>query len=879
MRTASRPITVLLLLAVAALILTVVGPRPAGPTPDTTVVDSSAPTGSSTPTTIVEPAPDPAPSSENRPEILDPAVTEDLARSGRSQIIIRLRTTGGGDDQARTAANRAAVDALVATLPPGSFIPPVAPSTIPVVTMEVDSTAFEILRSSAQVATIESNIRLRPASLSSSTVIGAQRAVAEGWTGSGRSVAIVDTGVSSDHPFLMDGTTSRTTAEACFSTTSSATRSTCPGGSPMSVDDHSRAGWGQPCDLTVSEGCGHGTAVAGTAVGGTGTTVPTGVAPGARIVSVKVFGHDIDDPSRLGASLSDVNLALQWLYLHRSEFPGLASVNLSLGSGRYTTECGSSSVQFFIHQLATVGIATIASAGNEGFNDAVAIPACAPDAIAVAAIDDLTAARAGWSNLGPKVALFAPGAAIVAPRVGGGFMTMSGTSLAAPAVAGAWATVRQRFPTMELGEVLDHLRSTGTGIISITGGPIGRYDVPLVRVDLAMRPPVTSEEMRPRNLTPVNPARVMDTRRAPTIDSLWSGTGALRSGEIRTLRVTGRAYVPSHGVGSVALTVTVTGPSAPGFLTVFPTGAPRPTASNLNFDTGALVSNMVTVPVDADGRISIFNASGSTAVVVDVLGWFPSDGDLRPVNPARLMDTRDLPTIDGRYRSTGAFGPGESRSLTVTGRGGVPASGVEAVALNLTVAGSTRNGFVTVHPTGTVRPTASNLNVSPGRIVANMIIVPVGARGQVQLFNADGRTQLVVDVLGWFPSSPTVTPLTPARLLDTRALPTVDGRFRAIGPLLGGGDLEFVVTGRGGVPATGATAVALNVTVVDTETAGFVTLHPSGTALPGTSTVNFTGGSTLATATIVPIGSGGRISIHNQQGRTHVVVDVLAWFG
>ena len=809
---------------------------------------------------------------------VDPAIVDGVAAQGHVAAIVTTRGAHSGDDPSRTALNRAIARGVLASLPPGSHTPPVPPSTVPVFSMTIDASALEALRDSPDVVSVEPDTILRPGSLYSSRVVGTQTATSEGWNGAGRSVAIIDSGVNASHPYLMDGSRTGVIAEACFATTTAVSRSSCPGGTPMRVTDSSRPGWGAPCDLTVAPSCGHGTAVAGVAAGGSGADVPSGVAPGAAIISVKVFGHDRVDPSLLGASLSDVNLGLQWLYLHRAEFPGLAAVNLSMGGGRETSECPSLSTQAFIHQLALVGVATIVSAGNDGFDDAVTVPACAPDAVAVAAIDDTTAARSPWSNLGPQVALFAPGTSIFSARAAGGFTSMSGTSMAAPVVTGAWATVRQRFPDMTVAEALDHLRSTGIAITTDTGGPIGRYETPLVRIDRAMSPPVVSEELRPRNLTSVDPARLMDTRPAPTIDGLESGTGAFRGGETRVVRVTGRGYVPSRGVATIALNLTVTEPTADGYLTVFPTGRPRPNASNMNVHPGAIVSNMVTVPVSAEGTISIFNSSGSTQVIVDVLGWFPEAGDLRSLVPARLMDTRDAATIDGRFHDTGSFASGESRPLQVTGRGGVPATGVAAVAMNLTVAHSTGAGYLTVHPTGTPRPTASSLNFTPGRIVPNMVIVPVDARGRIQIFVSAGRTEVVADVLGWFPTTETVRPMVPARLLDTREEPTVDGRFRGLGPMATDGRLDLVVTGRGGVPTRGVRAVALNVTVDRPESAGYLTVHPTWIPLLRTSTVNFTPGLTIANLTIVPVDSAGRVSIHNLRGRTDVIIDVLAWF-
>src|SRR5512144_1515514 len=111
----------------------------------------------------------------------------------------------------------------------------------------------------------------------------------------------------------------------------------------------------------------------------------------------------------------------------------------------------------------------------------------------------------------------------------------------------------------------------------------------------------------------------------PTIDGQYSGTGALGPGAQTTMTVVGRGGVPSTGVGSVALNVTVTEPTASSYLTVWPSGATRPLASSVNFTAGETVANSVITKVGADGRIAIFNFSGNTHIVVDVVGWFPNN--------------------------------------------------------------------------------------------------------------------------------------------------------------------------------------------------------------------------------------------------------------
>jgi hypothetical protein len=369
---------------------------------------------------------------------------------------------------------------------------------------------------------------------------------------------------------------------------------------------------------------------------------------------------------------------------------------------------------------------------------------------------------------------------------------------------------------------------------------------------------------------------------AATIDGQYDQTGPLGAGAVFNLVVLGRGGVPASGVGSVALNVTVTRPSATSFLTVWPTGQPRPNASNLNFVAGQTVPNMVIVPVGVGGQISIFNESGTTDVLVDVLGWFPAGPSFTGLTPARLLDSR-VPsggTADGAFSGIGRIAGGAVFDLAVSGRGGVPATGVGSVALNVTVARPTAASFVSVWPAGQPRPNASNLNFVAGQTVPNMVVVPLGAAGKISIFNETGSTDVLVDVLGWFPAGPSFTGLTPSRLVDTR-IPsggTVDGAFSGGGQLAGGTALNVAVAGRGGVPASGAGSVVLNVTVARPSAASFLTVWPAGQTRPNASNLNYTPGQTVANMVVVPIGANGAISIVNESGSTDVLVDVLGWF-
>ncbi len=373
----------------------------------------------------------------------------------------------------------------------------------------------------------------------------------------------------------------------------------------------------------------------------------------------------------------------------------------------------------------------------------------------------------------------------------------------------------------------------------------------------------------------------MDTRiGGSTVDGYFAGGGAVGPGSVTKVTIASRGGVPVSGVGSVALNVTATSPTSNSFVTVWPTGAARPNASNLNLRAGVTTPNMVIVALGAGGQISLFNANGSTNLLVDVLGWFPTGGSFTGLVPARLMDTRvGASTIDHLFEGAGPVGPASVTNVAIRNRGGVPETGMGAVALNVTATGPTSNSFVTVWPSEAERPNASSLNLRAGITTPNMVIVPVGPSGEVSLFNSNGSTNLIVDVLGWFPTGASFAGLVPARLMDTRdGAATVDGLFVGGGPVGSGSVTNLTVLNRGGVPLRGVGSVALNVTAAGPIANSFLTVWPTGAARPNASNLNLRAGVTTPNMVIVALGAGGQISLFNNSGQTNLIVDVLGWF-
>jgi hypothetical protein len=355
-----------------------------------------------------------------------------------------------------------------------------------------------------------------------------------------------------------------------------------------------------------------------------------------------------------------------------------------------------------------------------------------------------------------------------------------------------------------------------------------------------------------------------------TVDGQGSGLGWRPAGSTTALQVTGRDGVPADAT-AVVLDIAVTQPRDPGFLTVFPCGSPRPTAANLNYVAGQTIANVVVAPVGTGGTVCIYTYAG-THLVADLDGYTPAGNTYAPLSPARLLDTRPgAPTTDGQQSGADAQPADSVTELQVAGRDGVPSDATAAV-LNVAVTQPAGAGYLTVYPCGSPRPTAANLNYDPGETIANVVLAPIGADGKVCIYTL-ARTQLVADLDGYTPAGNPYVPLSPARLLDTRAgLPTFDGLQAGIGAQPAGATTELQVTGRDGVPGD-ATAAVLNIAVTQPAKPGFLTVYPCGTPRPTAANLNFNAGQTIANVVVAPIGVDGKVCIFTFAG-THLVADL-----
>jgi subtilisin family serine protease len=370
--------------------------------------------------------------------------------------------------------------------------------SIPFFGMEADAAELAALLTSPDVAGVTEDIQthitisptlaapdVRPELAQSAPLIGAPVLWASGYGGTGQTVAILDTGVQKTHRFLAD----KVVAEACYSTTSSAanTSSLCPGGVPSST----AVGSGVNCP-TTTDGCIHGTHVAGIAAGN--GTSSLGVAWDSTIVAVQVFSQ-LNSVSQCGAAgatspcttafASNVNSGLQRVLDLSSGF-SIASVNMSLGGGRFFSQAScdaqNAATKALIDNVRATGIATVISSGNDGFTNSMSAPGCISTAVSVGATTKSDAV-AEFSNSAPFLSVLAPGVDIVSSISASpdAFAGLSGTSMAAPHVAGAMALLRELAPSASLNQMLAALGSTGLSIRDSRNG----LTKPRIRVDAA----------------------------------------------------------------------------------------------------------------------------------------------------------------------------------------------------------------------------------------------------------------------------------------------------------------------------------------------------------------------------------------------------------
>ena len=368
------------------------------------------------------------------------------------------------------------------------------------------------------------------------------------------------------------------------------------------------------------------------------------------------------------------------------------------------------------------------------------------------------------------------------------------------------------------------------------------------------------------------------------------------------------SITPTSGPTTGGTSVTITGTGFTSGATVM-FGTVAATAVTVNSATSITAIS----PAESPGTVNVtVTTTGGTSSIssTDQFTYLtPITGDAyTPMNPQRLADTRCSTTLQPSYCSSEnlpntnasltSLAGGTSENVTATGIDGIP-SNATAVVINVTALNMTTSGYFSIYPEGSTPAVISSLNWTKNSgVVTNLVTVPVNtSNGEITVANgASSNVNFVVDIEGYY-AAPGSTPaglynaVTPTRLADSRCsesplptgitssycstIPSANGKLATLGL----GQIENVtVTGVGGIPSSGVSAVVLNLTAIEPTSSGYLTAFPTGATKAEVSTVNFNKGETTPSRVIVKVGSNGQISIYNFSGNTNFAVDVSGYY-
>jgi subtilisin family serine protease len=453
---------------------------------------------------------------------VEAAISAELAAKSRVRVLIITRpdpeAQGGGMalSSASNYVSQKLGDGAANVKAVGSF---------PIATAEINAAGLQRLNDDPNVARVIRDIPMPPTLVDTVPMIAADKAHQAGYRGAKYSVAVLDTGIQPGHPALVDGVQ----AEACFSTPSSTIyklKSLCP--QQLDVSLLKGAAAGCPADVA---GCGHGTHVSGIIAGhnmvNMGKTFD-GVAPATKVVAVQVFTL-FEEPGECGGETrcvlsftSDQLRALEWVFKNRQKH-NIAAVNMSLGSGYYDKPCDAqSALTEVIERLKAKGVPTVVAAGNDAYYDGISEPACISHAVSVSALNKLGKLDVSYTNVAPFVTVAAPGTKIVSSMLGNTYESLSGTSMATPHVAAAFALLREMYPNDTYLMLLKKLKQSAPIVVD------PRTDTPVAALSLAKSLPAAAAA------TPAG---------APDVPTYATPPGSNTDGAMPTESTDGRTFI------------------------------------------------------------------------------------------------------------------------------------------------------------------------------------------------------------------------------------------------------------------------------------------------------------------------------------------------
>lgn len=372
--------------------------------------------------------------------------------------------------RARAQRIKQQADTVLSSLPGTNYRLRRRFSQVPALVLDVDGQGLRRLEHNPRVVSVDIDHGGTGAAMSpdeSSVLNHVDALQPAGLDGRGMKVAVIDSGVDTDHldiaPRLVD--------QQCFCSSTSGSGGCCPNGQATqsgkgaAEDDHR-----------------HGSNVAGIIIG-QGRVAPRGAAPAASLVAVKV----LDRQNRFCCS-SDVVAALDWL---ASQHPDVDVVNLSLGSwDLYSGSCDNTrsyarAMKAIVQRLNEQGTVVVASAGNQGNANAMSVPACLSNVLGIAVTWDSNAGPATmmgctetsraprqpvcFSNRSATTAAYAAGAMVTSAGLNGGTSVFAGTSQAAPMVAACQLALKQASPASTVAQRMDVVGLSHTRVTDSVG--------------------------------------------------------------------------------------------------------------------------------------------------------------------------------------------------------------------------------------------------------------------------------------------------------------------------------------------------------------------------------------------------------------------------
>jgi SpoIID/LytB domain protein len=341
--------------------------------------------------------------------------------------------------------------------------------------------------------------------------------------------------------------------------------------------------------------------------------------------------------------------------------------------------------------------------------------------------------------------------------------------------------------------------------------------------------------------------------------------GALARSTAKVVPVLGHAAVPSKGVSLVTLRVTARSTTGSGGWIHVAASGTTPAVAQQSVPSTGTSTNLLMVAPGTGGAVTL-EASTGVSVTVEVVGYQTLAGAVGqrvvPVTPA--------------FVTSGPVTTSVPLTALVAGRAGIPV-GAPAALLQATVSAGPTSTTVRLSPDGTAAHAVPVVTVPAGQTVTVPVVVPLAANGTVRVLGTGIGAYVSLDAQAYYltddglAGSGRMRALTPARVYDSRTAPTAPA---AMGP---GTTLTVPVLGHGGVPASGVSAVVLNVLAYKPTTSGSVTVYPAGTARPSTRAVSYDHSGTVRTTVVVKVGAGGAIVVYLPWGGADVLIDVTGY--